>query len=598
MKKKMLLLLSAVAFCFADDITSDGNTSSPLAIDSSGYYVLNTYEDLAAFATLLKDNDSANARLASDIALTAGTAGSSDLPIVSFSGHLDGAGHMVDIGDILFGTIQKGARVENIGVRAFVSFKWGYTGILARYNYGWIKNCHTEGSIEGTTYVGGMVGSNEGVIDSSYNEARVSGSLDVGGIAGEDRSGASISHSYNKGIVRYVDRDEPNDRKNFGGIAGTCSGDSLIGNYNLADLGQDSAVNYVGQGGILGRGDNSIVDSCYNLGNIGTDSTGTSIGGILGYVKYFTQISHSYNKGAISGLLSVGGISGSNGSIYTSYNEGPVYGDALAGGISGSGALIVASYNTAPVAGKDEVGGLSGSGGDISFSYNLGSVTGETFVGGIAGDYRKSYLIHAYNIGAVKGDSIVGGLVGERAYDSHIRNAYNFGSVTASKSGNCILDYEFQISYTTLSSVYYNQDSCSLGNYWDGNKGQNQATESFKDESITALLNADSAYWEQGEIYPVLYPYDKILEIQSELRAASIPDIVPAVTFSIRTKGLDLYIDGATEGTPVAIFDIRGNLEIRANTGRNGFEYQVKRPGVYVLRIGQGLVNHRLLLLK
>jgi len=52
MKKKMLLLMLAVAFCFADDVTSDGN----LAMDSSGYYVLNTYEDLAAFATMLKNN--------------------------------------------------------------------------------------------------------------------------------------------------------------------------------------------------------------------------------------------------------------------------------------------------------------------------------------------------------------------------------------------------------------------------------------------------------------------------------------------------------------------------------------------------------------
>lgn len=582
----------AVAFCFADDVTSDGN----LAMDSSGYYVLNTYEDLAAFATMLKNNDSANARLAANISLTVGTASGMDLPILSFSGHFDGAGHMVDIGENLFGVIQKGARVENVGIRAFVSSQYGTIGVLAKYNYGLIKKCHTEGSAEGPTYIGGIVGRNEGAIDSSYNEASVSGSLNVGGIAGESRSGASISHSYNKGNVHYVDWDKANDRKGFGGIAGTCSGASFIGDYNLADLGLDSSEHYIGLGGILGSGDNCTVDSCYNLGNIGTDSQGTSIGGILGY--HIARINHSYNKGVIRGKLGVGGISGSDGSIYTSYNEGPVYGGDLVGGISGSGDLIIASYNTAPVVGEEDVGGLSGSGGDISFSYNLGTVTGETFVGGIAGDYRKSDLMHAYNIGAVKGDSIVGGIVGERAYDSRIYNTYNFGSVTASSSSNCILGYEFQIYYAKVSSVFYNQDSCAFGDYWNGNEWQNQTTKSFKNETMTTLLNMDTAYWKQGEVYPVLYPYEKILEIRSEIHKASISDIVPAVTFRVRMEGLAFYIDGLTEGTPVAMFDMAGKLEMKANTGRNSFEYQVKRPGVYILCIGKGLANHRLLLLK
>lgn len=593
MKKKMLLLMLAVASCFADVVQSDGN----LVMDSSGYYVLNTYEDLAAFATLLKDNDSANARLASDISLTIGTASGMDLPIASFSGHFDGAGHMVDIGENLFYVIQKGARVENVGIRAFVSSQYGTIGVLARSNYGLIKKCHTEGSVEGPTSIGGMVGRNEGAIDSSYNEASVSGSLDVGGIAGEDGSGASISHSYNKGTVSYADWDVSNDRKNFGGITGTCSGDSLVGDYNLADLGLDSSMSYIGLGGILGAGGNCIVDSSYNLGNIGSDSSGTSIGGILGYSRTFIKISHSYNKGTIRGSLGVGGISGSDGSIYTSYNEGPVYGGDLVGGISGSGALIVASYNTAPVVGKEDVGGLSGSGGDISFSYNLGSVTGKNFVGGIAGDYRKNDLMHVYNIGTVKGDSIVGGIVGERAYDSRIHSAYDFGSVTASKSGNCVLDYEFQIHYAKVSSVFYNQDSCSLGGYWDGGELQNQTTKLFKNETVMTLLNLDTAYWEQGEAYPILYPYEKVLEIRSQIHDASIPDIVPAA-FGIRTEGLTFYIDGLTEETPVALFNMAGKLEMKAEAGRNGFEYRMERPGAYILRIGKGRTSSRLLLLK
>lgn len=349
-------------------------------------------------------------------------------------------------------------------------------------------------------------------------------------------------------------------------------------------------------GGIAGGGSCSI-DSSYNLGNIGLDTIGVSIGGIAGDGE--VQINHSYNKGTIRGNLAVGGIAGGDGQILMSYNEGPVYGGDLAGGICGSGCKIVASYNSAPVVGEEDVGGLSGSSGDIEFSYNLGTVTGKSFVGGLAGDYRKGHMQYSYNIGKVTGDSIVGGLAGELAYYAYIDDAYNFGSVNALKNaGNCILEHSINSNYEKMYSVFYNGDSCFAGSYWAGNKDQQQVTEAFKNKTVTDLLNQYRAYWMQGDAYPVLYPYERILEIRSGYIKSPISEAIPAATFNVRTEGRILYIDGLTEGTSVSVFNVAGKLEMKATAERYGIKYQVKQPGVYILRIGNSPAKQRLLLLK
>ena len=107
--------------------------------------------------------------------------------------------------------------------------------MLASYNYGLIKKCHSSGKVSGITNIGGLVGENHGIIDSSYNEADVHGCRYVGGLVGTSVTGSVISHSYNKGSLFYGYDPTTTEERQFGGIVGRCSG-SLVGVYNLADL--------------------------------------------------------------------------------------------------------------------------------------------------------------------------------------------------------------------------------------------------------------------------------------------------------------------------------------------------------------------------
>ncbi len=231
-----------------------------------------------------------------------------------------------------------------------------YVGALAASNNGNIANCSSAGTINGRSYVGGLVGHNmEGNITTSHNSGRVKGYGTVGGLVGYNLTNSSITMSHNSGTVTAS------------GVVG-----GLVG---------------VSEGG-------TAIIASYNTGTVSGDRT---VGGLVAKNHEAGTVMMSYNTGTVTGGDYVGGLVGwnSEGSIFTSYSSGTVHGTGWEYGFGGIGGLvghnglrgsITASNSTGNVGGDWKVGGLVGSNeGTIAMGYSTGVVTGDQDVGGLAG---------------------------------------------------------------------------------------------------------------------------------------------------------------------------------------------------------------------
>lgn len=330
-----------------------------------------------------------------------------------FIGSLDGRGFeirglFIDRGSAdevgLFGFIDSGAEVSNLGL--------------------------VDGSVHGHDYVGGLAGVSRGTISSSYNSSSVTGNEHVGGLVGSNY--AAIEGVRNTGDVAGVYR--------IGGVAGA-NRDTIDNSVNDGVVTGDVQV-----GGIVGYSFNATVSSSSNSGPV----TGTTenTGGVVGLNEH-SVISDSSNDGPIDGNVSVGGIAGQNlreaseltesSTIIASHNSGSVTGDEAVGGVAGRNhfAEIKDSYSdvSGAVSGSKYVGGVAGwnSSGSIEDSYNAGAVTGLTggsYTGGVAGFNYHGTIDRSHNSGRIDGAGIVGGIVGSNEQSGAVvTTSYNAGSV-------------------------------------------------------------------------------------------------------------------------------------------------------------------------
>lgn len=192
-----------------------------------------------------------------------------------FTGTFDGNGHEIsdlyinrsetyDVG--LFGYIEYGAEVTNLGiVDAKVSGNH-YVGALVGYNSGSVSKSYATGSVRGIGWIGGLVGWNfEGTILGSYADGEVDGEDNVGGLVGMNLD-SKVSNS-----------------------------------YAAADV---SGLEYIG--GLVGYNDDSIISNSYAVGNVrGLEY----VGGLVGY-NYDGTISNSYAVGDVSEAEFTGGLVG------------------------------------------------------------------------------------------------------------------------------------------------------------------------------------------------------------------------------------------------------------------------------------------------
>ena len=209
-----------LAHCAAALLGMNG-AISPMSATGSGTemdpFLIYTQEDLAGIAS---GSSGKYYKLANDITLT-----SDWVPIVSFSGTLDGGGYTIsglnvpgsstpNLGGIV-NSLKAGATIKNLNVNGSVTSNYASNarvGGIVGYNYGTVDNCTFSGSVTGSKMgysnngaIGGIVGLNQsGTITGCINNADVSGQgrdkLFVGGITGSNHG--TLANCTNTGTIR------------------------------------------------------------------------------------------------------------------------------------------------------------------------------------------------------------------------------------------------------------------------------------------------------------------------------------------------------------------------------------------------------------
>ena len=227
--------------------------------------------------------------------IAADTSSSSGFQGTAFTGAFDGNSHKITnfainggSGDFLglFGLIDYGGSVENLGLEAFAVSGTYHVGGLVGLSYAGISNCYSTGTVSGSEEVGGLVGYNylQGSISNCYSTGAVSGTSNsymVGGLVGLNY--VTISQCYSTGTV---------------------SGSEEVG-------------------GLVGENDSGSISNCYSTGNI---ISFEYVGGLVGL--NYASVSNCYSTGAVSGTYHVGGlvgykVMGSIGGCYFLIASGP-----------------------------------------------------------------------------------------------------------------------------------------------------------------------------------------------------------------------------------------------------------------------------------
>ena len=182
----------------------------------------------------------------------------------------------------LFGDIDENGTVKNVvleGVQITSDNSSGYAGGVAGDSWGTIENCSVSGSVSGTTFAGGVVGSQwGGSITGCNSSATVKGVIFAGGIAGETNSGVSLTGCYATDDVT-VENDGTNN-SHAGGVVGYNGGGTLTACYATGSVtGSGSGTIYVG--GVTGSNNLGTLTACYHAKRNINGPNGTT-GGVVG----------------------------------------------------------------------------------------------------------------------------------------------------------------------------------------------------------------------------------------------------------------------------------------------------------------------------
>ena len=261
--------------------------------DGQGNYTVTSAEGLKNIAKLVNEQWKLgiNITLTADIDLS----GTNWTPIGidynhRYTGTFDGGGHTItglavtgsDNYAGLFGYIDEGGTVKNVvleDVQITSDNSSGSVGGVAGNSWGTIENCSVSGSVSGTTFAGGVVGSQwGGSITGCNSSATVKGVIFAGGIAGETNSGASLTGCYATDDVT-VENDGTNN-SHAGGVVGYNGGGTLTACYATGSVtGSGSGTIYVG--GVTGSNNLGILTACYHAKGDVSGPTGTT-GGVAG----------------------------------------------------------------------------------------------------------------------------------------------------------------------------------------------------------------------------------------------------------------------------------------------------------------------------
>lgn len=223
--------------------------SEEMEMDSDGYYLIDSAADLAGFASIVNDegDTTANAKLTADIDL----ANLEWTPIAN-----------EDLGDCYYGTFDgQGHIISNLKVSKGAG--WEYAGLFAWASGAVISGVTVTGSVYGSNFAGGIVGSAEFdtiTITQCRNEASVSSKAYAGGLLGY--GAATITECANSGTIK--------SNYSAGGFAGGSYATEISSSYNSGQIeGGDFA------GGIVGydEGFDLQFKSVYSSASISYDSS-------------------------------------------------------------------------------------------------------------------------------------------------------------------------------------------------------------------------------------------------------------------------------------------------------------------------------------
>ena len=260
-------------------VSEDGNT----------YEVYNA-EGLKNIAELVNGGKTdIDITLTSDITLTEvwTPIGTYDNP---YTGTFDGGNHTItgltvmgsDKYAGLIGYLDTGGKVMNVvleDVKIESDNQNAYVGGVAGDSWGTIENCSVSGSVSGTTFAGGVVGSQwGGSITGCNSSATVKGEVFVGGIAGETNSGASLTGCYATRDVTVENGGTNNSHA--GGVVGYNGGGTLTACYATGSVtGSGSGTIYVG--GVTGSNNLGTLTACYHATGTVSGPDGAT-GGVVG----------------------------------------------------------------------------------------------------------------------------------------------------------------------------------------------------------------------------------------------------------------------------------------------------------------------------
>jgi len=278
------------------------------------------------------------------------------------------------------------------------------------------------------------------------------------------------------------------------------SGDYALGsNINVASITNFSPIGgSTGFSGTLNGLGNTVsnlainLPSISNVGLIGTLSTGGAVENI------------GVSSGSVTGLVSVGGLVGSNeGTITDSYANVAVAGNSGLGGLvaNNNGGTISGSYATGSVtasgSNNNYAGGLVGgnNSGTITDSYATGSVSGGAEVGGLVGQ-SNAPISNSYATGSATGatgDANTGGLIGLNT--STVTGSYSIGAVSGGQSvGGLAGGNSGTISASFSSSIVTGGSSLGglVGSNGTSSNAAGKITDSYATGSVTAGGTGDN----------------------------------------------------------------------------------------------------------
>ncbi len=305
-------------------------------------YLIYTAEEMNQIGLNFTDWDK-NFKLMADINLAAYTGtqfsriGTDDRH--AFSGVFNGNGHKIynftytapDSSYVgIFGHISDTARVEKVALVNVNVNGSEYVGGLVGYNEGTISDSSVAGAVSGFSFVGGLAGYNfSGTISNCSSTGVIicgDSSAYLGGLVGY--SNGVISNCHSKGTVAGG-----NTSNCLGGLLGL--NDGIISNsFSTTDVSSGSSARWLG--GLAGY-NNNTVSACWAGGNVSGGSLRHAVGGLVGEIGQPGFVSNCYATGEISADHDVGGLVGMNnkGTITNCHSSGKVTGIEYAGGLLG-----------------------------------------------------------------------------------------------------------------------------------------------------------------------------------------------------------------------------------------------------------------------